>query len=119
MHCMKCGQDIPAGQVFCDQCLEVMEKYPVKPGIVVQLPNRPAAAVQKKPGVRRRNVLSPEEQVKRLRKRTRVLTLVLMLFIAITCVLGYLTAKQYIDNIDKVLPGQNYSSMEEPSETTQ
>ena len=117
MHCMKCGQDIPYGQVFCDRCLEVMDKYPVKPGVVVQIPNRPVTAVQKKSGIRRRNLLTPEEQVKRLRKRVRILSLVLTLFIAATCVLGYFTAKQYIDNIDKVLPGQNYSSIEEPSDS--
>ena len=117
MQCLKCGRNIELEQVFCADCLAEMEKYPVKPGVVVQIPNRPVTAVQKKSGIRRRNLPTPEEQVKRLRKRVRILSLLLTLFIAATCVLGYFTAKQYIDNIDKVLPGQNYSTIEESSDS--
>lgn len=40
MKCMKCGTTIPSEQVFCNTCLEDMERYPVKPGTPIQLPNR-------------------------------------------------------------------------------
>lgn len=74
MTCMKCGREIPTGQVFCDSCLEVMEKYPIKPDTVVQLPRRSAQSVQKKQAPRRRQ-LSPEEQIPLLKRTCRRLAL--------------------------------------------
>ena len=59
MGCMKCGRDVDPDQVFCDQCREVMARYPVKPGIVVQLPHRHQQPVKKQPA-RRHPVLSAE-----------------------------------------------------------
>ena len=41
MYCMKCGKEVKENQVFCDACLVIMEKYPVKPGTHIQLPHRP------------------------------------------------------------------------------
>ena len=42
MQCMKCGMEVPEGQVFCNGCLEVMDKYPVKPGTPVHIrPRKP------------------------------------------------------------------------------
>lgn len=32
MNCLKCGREIEEGQVFCNDCLVQMAKYPVKPG---------------------------------------------------------------------------------------
>lgn len=40
MNCLKCGQEIPEGQVFCDPCLAVMKQYPVKPGTPVHILSR-------------------------------------------------------------------------------
>ena len=40
MSCLKCGQEVSAGQVFCDSCLADMEKHPVKPGTPVVIPKR-------------------------------------------------------------------------------
>lgn len=66
MACMKCGKEVSGEQVFCDACLEDMEKYPVKPGTPVLLPSRPAqAAVHKRAGHR---VRKPEEQIAGLKK---------------------------------------------------
>ena len=42
MSCLKCGQEVSAGQVFCDSCLADMEQYPVKPGTPVIIPNQTA-----------------------------------------------------------------------------
>jgi len=39
MSCLKCGQEVSAGQIFCDSCLADMEKHPVKPGTPVIIPN--------------------------------------------------------------------------------
>ena len=40
MSCLKCGQDVSAGQIFCDSCLADMEKHPVNPGTPVIIPKR-------------------------------------------------------------------------------
>ena len=37
VHCMKCGKEIPEERVFCEECLAVMDAYPVKPDTVVQI----------------------------------------------------------------------------------
>ena len=66
MSCMKCGKEVSEGQVFCQECLEEMEKYPVKPGTAVLLPNRPHQAVVHKRSYRKSR--KPEDQISRLRK---------------------------------------------------
>lgn len=40
MNCIRCGREIEAEQVFCAECLEDMERHPVKPGTPIQLPVR-------------------------------------------------------------------------------
>ena len=96
MHCMKCGRETESEQVFCQDCQLEMEKYPVKPGTVVQLPKQQDPA-PKKSGKRR--VIPLEDQVKILRKRVKVLTALL----AVPTVL-------YFEE-EHFLPGQNYSSI--------
>ncbi len=70
MACMKCGKKTKDEQVFCPACLTVMESYPVKPDVRVQLPNRQKSASAKK-SVRKRYAVPPEEQVAHLRKALR------------------------------------------------
>ena len=59
MNCIKCGVNVPENQVFCDACLSVMDKYPVKPDITVTLPQRNEIPVSKKKS-RRQRTLPPE-----------------------------------------------------------
>ena len=48
MHqCLKCGKKTEDSAVFCNECLAVMEKYPVKPGTVVHILRRPPRAESK------------------------------------------------------------------------
>lgn len=77
VNCLKCGREIEEGQVFCNDCLVQMAKYPVKPGTAVQLPSRGSAAVSKKVHSRRRGRTAPEEQLKALKKRIRILSALL------------------------------------------
>ncbi len=78
LNCLKCGREIEEGQVFCNDCLVQMAKYPVKPGTAVQLPSRGSAAVSKKVHSRRRTKAAPEEQLKALKKRIRILSALLV-----------------------------------------
>ena len=112
MQCMKCGRDVEAEQVFCEECLAYMEKYPVKPGTVVQLPPRTAQSPAKKQQTHHRKPApAPEEQVKSLRKRLRAVTLALVLTAAALAGLAYLSLKDMFSTETKFLPGQNYSSI--------
>ena len=77
MNCMKCGKELKSTQPFCDRCLEDMEKYPVKPNVVVQIPIRPQATSAKRKTKRQRFV-RPEDELRFLRKRVRLLTFALV-----------------------------------------
>lgn len=108
MNCMKCGRPIEADQVFCTDCLVDMEKYPVKPGTVVQVPKRQEAVPQRKGHFR--PILTPEEQIRKLKKRIHrlctALAVVLLLFAALAFVFA-----QHLESHNDLRPGQNYSSV--------
>lgn len=96
MTCMKCGREISADQVFCDGCLKVMEKYPVKPDTAIQLPKRKEQAAAKKQASRKRQ-LSPEEMVLHLKKQYKRLVfclVVAILLLAAAVVVIFLQAKE-------------------------
>lgn len=77
MNCMKCGQKIKDRQVFCEECLAIMDTYPVKPGTPIQLPSPPPKnATQVKSNKRRQR--KPEEQIVYLRTTIRWLSLALV-----------------------------------------
>ena len=119
MNCLKCGVEIEETQVFCEDCREVMKKYPVKPGIAIQFPKREdAPAVIKKTLLRRKSPLSPEDQIRVLRRRMRSLMIVWLVTLLLLGATIYPTV-EFIRNLDIRLPGQNYStyqveSTEEP-----
>ena len=78
LGCLKCGRETISEQVFCVNCLADMSKYPVLPGTVVQLPLRKDPVPVKKQPAKKRSV-SPEEQIRNLKHRCRVLTLLVVL----------------------------------------
>ena len=86
MQCIKCGVDVPDGQVFCDSCLETMSRYPVKPGTPVQILSRTPKDKSSK-----KRELSPEEQLSRQKNLNRRLRLLIwLLCIALVGVIGIL-----------------------------
>lgn len=107
MYCMKCGKEIKGKQVFCDECLAIMEANPVKPGTTVQIPHRPVS--HNAPP--RRRVLSPEEQVPRLRKTIRWLILALVVTIAGLVLSVSLLAETYQFQQDQDNIGKNYNTV--------
>ena len=56
MHCLKCGKQTKSEHVFCPGCLTVMEAYPVKPDVHIQLPKDANRESPKKSGRKRRCV---------------------------------------------------------------
>ena len=93
MECIKCGKQTEDTQIFCSHCLEVMEAYPVKPDVHIQLPTRPAAQGQKKQSRKRRN-LSTDEQITYLKGRVRQQwALMAVLLLALLLAIGTLFYK--------------------------
>ncbi len=107
MNCMKCGRNIEEGAVFCPDCLTDMDKYPVKPGIVVHIPVQAAAPVVKKSGKR---VLTIEEKFRRSRKIIRILVAALLVSVTVTVGAVLLAIYGLQDEESEFLPGQNYTS---------
>ena len=114
MHCMKCGREIPEGQVFCPDCLLTMSKYPVKPGTTVVLPKRREYSIVKRV-VPRRKMVTPEDQIRRLRRALRIVLIGWLITFLLLCASLY-PAVSYILEENHFLPGQNYSVIEK--ETT-
>ena len=108
-NCLKCGRPCAEDQTFCPECLADMEKYPVKPGVVVLLPQQSRTP---KPTSRRRHTgPSPEEQIAKLKKQVIALWVALVLALGAAGGLGWLAVADYLEEeASKLLPGQNYSS---------
>ncbi len=107
MRCLKCGKETKNEQVFCAQCLAVMDTYPVKPDVHIQLPNRAAQDLSKK-SAKKRRTLSPEEQITILRKRNRRLMAALLAMVLLLGAAGYLLARATATTEDTEL-GKNYT----------
>ena len=106
---MKCGKEIPEKQVFCDSCLAVMERFPVKPDTRVLLPNRPAPVLSKKSPARKK-ALSPEERLAKAKKAIQWLSILL----AATLFALFLSVTLLVDSMNTDQPdqaiGQNYNT---------
>ena len=107
MHCIKCGKETKNNDVFCQDCLLVMQTQPVKPGTAVHIPTRPAS--KKVPS--RKKALSPEEQLLKLRKQVRklvwcIVALILALAVTTSSTLYLLHQQQLQDDL-----GKNYSTV--------
>ena len=110
MYCMKCGKEIKENQVFCEACLVIMDKYPVKPGTHIQIPHRPVSTAGKPTS--RKRVLTPEEQLQRLRRSVKALVLALvcsLLALGLTITLLAHTVSEYRE-ISSI--GKNYNTVE-------
>jgi len=109
MKCMKCGREQDSEQVFCNECLLEMEKYPVSPNATVQLPLRRDTSYQRKPQPRRTR-LSPEEQIRILKKRLWFLAGILLVTLAVLIAMIYPTVNYFLRNYH-LRPGKNYSTI--------
>lgn len=110
MYCMKCGREVDEDQVFCLDCQLEMEKYPVRPGTVVILPNRTESNFVKKAPQKRRSGPTPDEQIRSLKFRLRLVTLFFVVSLILLAALIYPTARGLLEG-QHFRPGQNYSSI--------
>ena len=98
MNCMKCGREMPLGQVFCKDCLADMANYPVKPGTPVVLPPSPEVNAARRGNTRK--VRKPEEQLSRLRRWMVVMLIVFMIIITAGTML-IISLSQKIDTLEQ------------------
>lgn len=75
MYCLKCGNETLEEKIFCEECLQVAQIYPVKPGTPIQLPRQDTV---KKTSAQKRTI-SAEEQVESLKKTVRRMGFLLFL----------------------------------------
>lgn len=116
MYCMKCGKEIPEKQAFCDDCLAVMEQFPVKPETRILLPNRPVPNTAKKTPTRKK-VPTVEERMARMRRAIQWLSVslavaIFALFLSIT-----LLADAMAPDTSGNAIGQNYNTTDTASNT--
>lgn len=107
MNCIKCGRETTGEDVFCQECLSEMGRYPVQPGTVVLLPRRKDSSYAKK--APKRHTPSPEEQISVLRNRISILVLLLVFSIAAIALMFKPTMHYIRDEHYEI--GQNYSSV--------
>lgn len=107
MNCMRCGQEISSGQVFCEECLAHMQKHPINPNTPVHLPRQRDVVPVKKP-VKKRTP-SMEEQNRTLRKRLRFFVIWCLVSTALVLAMLYPAIRFLM--MDHFKPGQNYSSI--------
>ena len=118
MGCMKCGRDTVEDRIFCDTCLEVMKRYPVKPGIAIQLPKRKDGYPLKRTAApRRRQAPKMEEINRRLRKRVRNLVILWLVTLLLAAAMVYPTIR-FVQDMDLHKIGQNYSTFTEDTAET-
>lgn len=111
MNCAKCGREIEKDQVFCPVCLEEMERHPVKPGTVVYIPKHSDDEVEKKPHVRRKLPPTPEQQIKKLKRKVVWLRILLVLSLLFCGALSFV-AGQMVSELDFYrFLGKNYSTV--------
>ena len=107
MNCMKCGREMEQETVFCQECLQEMQKYPVQPGAVVLLPrHREPSIIKKAP---KRHLPSAEEQVVTLRKMVLWMSVALLVCIG-AIILMFKPTMHYVRD-EHFEIGQNYSSV--------
>lgn len=114
--CIKCGREVPPGNVFCADCLADMEAHPVTPGTPIQLPSTPPPAPKRAP-VRR--VRKPEEQVRSLRAAVVWLSIVLAVVIALSAVAISMLYRGLENAKSGYRPGENYNTTENSEKTDQ
>ena len=108
MNCLKCGKETEGTNVFCSECLQIMEAYPVKPDTAVQLLQRPPRTPEKQQPHRKEPAPSDtSHQLRTLVKWLAGIIAVLSVLLCITAgiLLQVLNKEQPVSNI-----GRNYTT---------
>ncbi len=108
MGCLKCGGNTADKQVFCKDCLDVMQQYPVKQDTPIQLPAREYATHEKKATPRREQ--TPAEQLGLLRRMVKWLVAIIVLLSLLLSLTGMLLIHTLNAGTSSNTIGQNYTT---------
>lgn len=111
MNCMRCGVQTEGKEVFCADCLDSMEKYPVSPGTPVHLPMRTTLPEMKKPPKKKREN-STEEQISRLRNMVRKLSAALIAALTVIALLAGILLLDSLRSEPQTPSPRNYTATE-------
>lgn len=111
MECLKCGRETAGKEIFCTECLNDMEKFPVKTGTPVVIPKREEPRRQ----VPQKKAPKPEEIISGLNQTIhRLRTTVCVLLILLALALAGLGFSIWYD-VEDPEPGFNYSTVINPT----
>lgn len=113
MNCIRCGREIPADQVFCPECLEDMDRHPVKPGTAVRLPPPPESLPQPKRVHTQRKARKPEEQVRSLKRTIAWMIVLIVLLIGALASCIFLLLNPAKSEADPYKDGGNFISRDD------
>lgn len=108
VNCMKCGREMKEDAVFCEECLEHMERYPVPEHTLVYVPSEKDRAATKK-HTTTHTVVSAEEQAKRFKREADMLRLLVILFALLSMFLGVVSMETLNELKLTGLIGKNYT----------
>lgn len=109
MTCMKCGVEIPENQVFCDSCLSVMERYPVKPDAHIYLPKRAINGDAAKKVTKKKRAPTPEEQIATLQMKILRIRLTAVVLAFLLCVVSAFLGLKLYNEYMVPQNGRNYT----------
>ena len=99
VKCLRCGKETGEKSVFCPDCLEEMDRYPVKPGTLIHIPVRPEAEARK--AVRRKKELTLEEQLVHSNHLVQALFITVLCLLSALVVSGILLVMSMSDTVDQ------------------
>lgn len=105
MSCIKCGKDTAEKNVFCQECLDGMESYPVKPGTPVLIP---VHSTPRRHPPRKVRAPEPEEVIRRQKRIIRLLSVCAAVLLVAWALTTAVILKMLFEE-DSVPIGQNFS----------
>lgn len=111
MNCMKCGRETKSDAVFCQDCLEHMERHPVPEHMLAYVPSEKDRAAAAKKHTTPHIVASAEDQVKRLKREGDMLRLMVILFALLSMFLGIVSMETLNELKLSQFIGKNYTTV--------
>jgi hypothetical protein len=106
--CLKCGKEVQGKAAFCDECLAVMNQYPVKPGTVAHLLPRPKP-VEYKPQESYREA-AYKQQLQTLQRTNRWLVVLTVILSVLLLTMAGLLLHATQDTPEAPPIGKNYTT---------
>lgn len=110
-NCLKCGNKIQEKAAFCDDCLTMMELYPVKPGTVAHLQTRPPRPERKSPEAYRETV--DKAQLVQANKTIRLLIVLTVILSALLLTAAVFLVQSIMEQPEAPPIGRNYTTTQQ------